>query len=176
MIVFLFVEGYYDKLFFENVLKKIDFCVDINVQEYAQKQPSRINDYLKSIVKSGNVYILIADLDPEQYQSSAERVSKLRNLYTSLDEGNVIIVEPEIEAWYVAGLSKGSKKRLGIKISGKLESCTKEKFKNTIGKKRDNTDFRMEILENFDVEIAKKNSKSFKEFVELFSNICKPLN
>ncbi len=70
MIVFLFVEGYYDKLFFENVLKKIDFCVDINVQEYAQKQPSRINDYLKSIVKSGNVYILIADLDPEQYQSS----------------------------------------------------------------------------------------------------------
>lgn len=111
---------------------------------------------------------MFADMD--NYDSINTRKKYCHELY-GIDENNVIVVNKEIESWYVAGsnlLPPGvTPKDIGKEefkkiIDGKFDQMTKNQHYATA---------KLKILENFDVEKAQNTSSSFKYFYDKIKSL-----
>ena len=77
----------------------------------------------------------------------------------------IIVVIKEIESWYVAGLDEKVCNELGIHYLPHTNTLTKEEFNLLIPRDFDSrTDFMIELLKSFSIEIAKTKNTSFKYF------------
>jgi len=77
----------------------------------------------------------------------------------------IVVVEPEIEAWLLAGINQNISKKLKIPYIKDTNNIKKEDFIKMISKRFDSKlDAELEILKYFDIDLAKQRNTSFKYF------------
>lgn len=162
----IFVEGFYDELFVRRIIELEKIPCKPNIVKYKEQRSEKIDEYMRSLHKGNIDFIFLADADPGQNNGISYRVTELKKVYPNLGDDHIVIVVPEIEGWYIAGLNPNSRKKLGIGKGPKPDECTKEKFKSILPKRSDNIDIRSKILEAYDITIARSNSSSFNTFIE----------
>ena len=168
---YFFVEGFYDELFFKAITESIFEDLHFRIIQYSMKRNEKVDNYILSLGAQHIPFLFIADEDPDHFNSRASRINELTRRYPHLSEENIVLVAPEIEGWYIAGLTREKARSLGIKNILDPDSCSKEKFVSILPKKTDGILIRSEILENYDVVLAMSNSASFKEFVNKVKQI-----
>lgn len=170
--IIMFIEGNDDERFFRRIIKpELEKKYTIAMHfKYSCKKDLKTNNYLKSIKSMGYCdYIFLTDMNKAPC-ITAKKKSKL-NRYKNIDKNKIIIVIKGIESWYLAGLEEKDSKVLGIPFLSDTNNLDKKKFIKLIPKKFDSskTDFMQEILNYYNIIVAKKKNKSCKYF---FNKIC----
>ena len=113
-------------------------------------------------------YIFVADKNSELCITSKKQI--LKNKYKKINENRILLVNCEIEGWYLAGLSDAISEKLKIPDFSTTECFTKEQFNDLIPKKFLPRRYFMRLLidNHFHIEIAKKKNPSFNYFLEKY--------
>lgn len=168
-ILYIWVEGNKDFRFFDSVLKPLfeNKYGYVQIIEYRKMKKDKTINYLESIISMCADYIFFVDINA--YPDEESRKRGLKRKYGKIEENRIIVVEKEIESWYLAGLDAENSKRLGVTHLENTDNIVKEKF-NTMKPQRFDSeiDFMMEILKYYSIETAKKKNKSFKKFIEKY--------
>ena len=164
--LFIWVEGPDDVRFFEAVVKPIfdeqyDFVV---IRPYSGEKPEKISNFLKSIKAMDADYLFVTDINSHPCVTS--RKERKLQKYQNLDTERLVVVVKEVESWYLAGLDSSNSKRLGIPPLANTNTLTKEQFDELVPRKKfdSRTDFMLETLKWFSIEVAKGKNQSFAYF------------
>jgi hypothetical protein len=171
--LFILVEGDDDERFFEQIIKpKFGERYDsVKLWKYAPKRHEKIINFPKSIKSMGADYIYITDFNEAPCISG--RKQRVEDKIQIIDKNRIVIVKPEIESWYLAGLNIKDCKHLAISHEESTDNITKERFNSIIPIKFDSRiDFTLEILKCFSLELAKRKNVSLKYFVEKYKFDC----
>ncbi len=170
--LYIFVEGFSDKMFFESIFKNYFIQEkgfnNIIIREYSQKK-SDIKKLIETYIKRKSIdYILICDFDShgDVSLSQTERISRVNSDFGNvLDISKIFVVVEMIEAWYLAGINETftTQKKLPYQYNTEIFDRTKLKPKN---KSVIRTELYSELLENFSKELAMTRNISFSLFVE----------
>ena len=166
----IFLEGNDDERFFKKIVKPF-FQKRYRVEfwKYSQVKDARIVNFVNSINSMNADYIFARDFNDAPCITAKKE--KITGKFNQIAEDKVIVVVKEIESWYLAGLDENVSKKLGIrKRIGITDKITKEKFNQLIPKNMPRTDFMQEILESYDIEIAKGRNRSFGYFLNKWIN------
>lgn len=179
--LFILVESEYDTLFFKKIiLESLEQSYDeIELFEYARIPPKITENIIKSRVEMNFNYFFLIDLD------SSSCFPEKRNFISSdipiLSNEKIIVVIKEIESWMIAGIIKeilydfGSKKEI-VKSLGihKRSFCSNDfyakDFDKLIPRLTSKKLFVMNLLDFYDIRMAKERNSSFKYFFEKFSS------
>lgn len=173
--LFVFVEGFDDKYFFENIIRpffKRKYRNEIYPIKYAETASEVICSRLNEIKSVSANYIFFSDINNAPCKSA--RKDKLKEIYseqqtkdTVLENKNIILVIKKIEGWYLAGLDKSTCGKMGIKQFDNTDDFGKGKFKEhtPVHFKHARKDFLVEIVKCYSIETAKSKNQSFKYFV-----------
>lgn len=82
-----------------------------------------------------------------------------------MSEDEIALVVPEIEGWYIAGLTMKYARQIKLKDLPEPNECTKELFISKLPGRADGTYIRTMIIDNYNVELAQNNSPSFRNFM-----------
>ncbi|NIM16884.1 MAG: DUF4276 family protein [Candidatus Aminicenantes bacterium] len=168
--LYILVEGNDDERFVERIIKP-EFekkYHSVQVYRYAAQTPQKIENFIKSIIAMKANYMILTDIDHSPCVTHRKKLLKAKKIKNRLvGDDKIIVVIKEIESWYLAGLDQAALKKLGISYHDKgTDTLTKEQFDRLISAKYvSRIDFMQEILENFRLETAKQNNKSFKYFI-----------
>ena len=166
---FIFVEGYYDKLFLESII--IPFLMrtnPINVIPipYQQKVNKKINKDIKMV--SFQEYFFLSDLDSHTSPCISSKKDERIREYSNLDPSNIIIVKEEIESWFLAGIDASLNQFKDWIIPDNTDNITKEDFDAMLENHNIDSkiDFLNKISRNYNFDLAVKRNKSFKYFLD----------
>jgi hypothetical protein len=169
--LWIFVEGDDDVRFFERVMKpsltrKYD---RIQIWRYAQEKKEKVKSFLRSIRKMNAGYIYTTDINDTP--SVTAKKQKVQSKFGDIDKDRIMVVEKEIESWYLAGVDDTCSRKLGISPPGSTDSITKEQFNALIPRRFDGSriDFMEEILRYFNIETAKQKNESFRYFLDNYN-------
>ena len=173
--LFVYVEGDHDKMFADYILSdylRVNKSIELWPIKYAEKAPSVMNRDIKS--KSKYNYLFMSDLDNRYFPCITSRKEDRFKKYNNLDRSKIIIVKEEIESWYFAGVDTSLDKFNGLAIPDNTDGIGKETFDKMMnGLFEFKKDCLIEISKNFDFELAKNRSGSFRYFLnkldELFN-------
>lgn len=163
-MLWLLVEGT-DDIRFCNAVLKPNFEVVYNhveTWEYSQPKDSKTTTLIQSINSMPADYLMLGDIDERPCVTATKEDLSLRFPVLSWDR--VVVVRPEIEAWYLAGLDQLALQELGIQRVSDVDSVTKEQFDRLVGGKVHHTNTMIEILKHYNVEVARQRSQSFNYF------------
>lgn len=181
--LYLFIEGEWDKMFFETFLDKelrdrFDFD-EITYIEFSEDKKSR--EQLKKLVGGEKVnFLLCPDLDSKFDKDKKEKkikklineefnIEKEEHKKTVLDQSFVIV--QMIESWYLAGFDEAFCKKMNLKFYPNTEDTNKSTF-GQIAKQMNKTPlrFRDQLIKtyksSFLIEEAKQRNESFRKFFE----------
>jgi len=173
--LFILVEGYFDKLFFETVIMPVfndkKGANAIKILECSNKTIEQKRNMI-----AHNDYIFISDKDENACITSVKDKIKSkfkRNDADKIDKSKILIVVKEIESWYLAGLDGTKCRKLGIKEFKNTDNITKETFENSIPEryKGNKEQFYLEILKTYSIRTAKSKNRSFRYFLEKYGLI-----
>jgi len=159
---YIFVEGPDDTRFVKRVLvKTFSDYTHIQVQEYSQEKPEKIDRFIKSIKSLGGEYLFLCDMD--RNPCVTQKVQKILEKYKRLENRKgVFVVIKEIESWYLAGISADDSKSLGLDNLECTDDITKEVFNEMMPNRFDSrVDFMQEILKSFSINVAANKNASF---------------
>jgi hypothetical protein len=99
----------------------------------------------------------------------AARKSEVQHHLPLVDESRVLVVKPEIEAWYLAGLDDVACRKLSIRNFRSTDSITKELLMQMRPARfAINREIMLEILNWFSLETAIRKNESFRYFCEKY--------
>lgn len=158
---YIFVEGYDDSQFFKMLYKNNS---DIEFIEYATKKKEYVNNYIKSIKSMPNgEYIFIADSDG---LDNDKIINKIIAIYNQVEKDRLYITRYEIESWYLAGISEEyCKKHKFSEFVFNTDVVTKEIFNNMLPKRTTRLLAMIDILNNYNINLAKTRNNSFKVYI-----------
>jgi hypothetical protein len=165
--LFIFIEGNDDERFFKQIIEPLiqnKYSI-IRLWKYSKvKLEKRIN-FIKSITSMKADYIYVTDVDTVPCITFKKEQIK-KELSKMITEDKIVIVVREIESWYLAGLEENNYKKIGIrKRIETTDNLTKGSFNQCIPKRVPRSVFMQEILEYYDIEVAKRKNKSFDYFL-----------
>ena len=164
----IWVEGDRDRRFFENIIEPLFYKSfdKVEILEYRCTKTQTVNTIIRK-TKGQNDYIFTKDMDfPTCMGRKKDSIIKK---YPSIISNKIIIVKKDIEGWYLAGLSNETCKELGLKPHSTTDDVTKSEFNSIRPKEFDSDiDFRMEILRNYDIDLAKTKNKSLRYFLKKY--------
>ena len=174
--LFVWLEGASDEDFFRGIVEPIlsDRFESISTISYAQEPDSETNKVIRGVARSHEDldYLWLADLDPEQFPCITAKKDATVSRHPHLRIDRIAIVEPEIEAWYLAGLDGAACEALRIREYQNTNSLTKEDYNKLISStKRSEIDLRMDILGEFSMEVAKRKNDSFAYFCRKYIEV-----
>jgi hypothetical protein len=167
--LFILVEGEDDIRFFGRVIKPlfVSRYDSVEIIPYAGLKRQKVNNFLISIAKMRNDYVLVADIDQER--SVRDKKQVLYGWFSNVNGGNIVVVIKEIESWYYAGLSGTAAQSLGLPPLPSTDELTKEDFNGLIPSTFDSRiDLMFEMLKSFSLETAVLQNHSFRFFVERY--------
>jgi hypothetical protein len=176
--LFIFVEGDDDELFFAAIKEEVfgDKYYSIKIIKYAQKPLNEVKKCLAGIKALGEKglgveYIFVADADKDRFPCITARKEDIKRSYPFIDEDRILIVEPEIESWYLAGVDDVNRRKLRIKPSSPdTNTLTKEQFDKLIPRSFiSRKAFLQALLDYFALQIARQNNRSFAYFLCKFN-------
>lgn len=171
--LYIFLEGEDDKRYFKAIIEPLlKNKYKIMYYLYSQQKKEKIISFLKSIEKVSNwEYIFIADID--LFEDIKLKKTQLTKSYEILKEEKIVIVIKEIESWYLAGLDLEYKRKNSISFKNNTNDIIKESFDNILKKSKlkrmPRSSWMIEIIENYNLEIAIKNNDSLNYFIKLIS-------
>ena len=162
--LFLLVEGRDDARFCREVLIPIFRRTfhDVRTWEYSRKKPSKTIDFIRNIGYMNANYILFGDMDRHPCVTSTKE--DITAQFPVLSWNRVVVIRRMIEAWYLAGLSEASHRDLALDRVRNIEEITKDQFNNLVGGSDEHSNSMIEILKYYDVEVARRRSRSFRYF------------
>ncbi len=160
--LYFWVEGEDDQRFVESVfIPHIAGYDAILVQKYASMKHAKVRAFLRSIKRSGQEVIFLADRD--HAPCIQRRIDAVREKYSVPKEFPIVIVCREIEGWYLAGLADLGNRSLWSG-SKNVDVNTIQKLKFNEGKPNRfvyRIDWMIELLKNHDRACARARSASF---------------
>jgi hypothetical protein len=162
--LFLFVEGVTDELFFEKAIKPaLNNFYFVSLVSYANSTKEMTSKNFELCRQNNHEYLVIADINSKKCVTQKKQV--LLKRFRKADTECIYIVVKEIEAWFIAGLSQDSCKKLRIDYTDNTDTLTKEDFDKMIPREFDSSiDFMSEILKHYSIETAIKKNSSFRRF------------
>ena len=168
--LYVWVEGVHDTRFFRRVVQPLigDLYDWMEVIQYAEEEKQWKRSYLHSIRSiPGASYVYVTDINAAPCVTAKKE--RVRGRVRHVDADRVMVVVPEIEGWYLAGLNAEHSARLGIDEPGSTDQITKEDFKELRPRGFDsNRLFMLEVLSCFSVETARAKNRSFDYFCRKF--------
>ena len=168
--LYIWVEGSYDDLFFDRVMRPPLECrYDlIQVVQYAEEEPAWRRNYLRNIQSRQDAsYIYVTDLNAAPCVTAKKE--DVRGRMRQVEADRVMVVVPEIEGWYLAGLNAEHSARLGIGELVATDQITKEEFTRLRPRGfESNRELMLEILGCFSVAAARAKNASFDYFCRKF--------
>lgn len=170
--LYIFVEGQWDKLFFDKKLhwkiREMGRYSDVIIRQYANTPNETISKYVRSFIQNNDTCWFVGDIDkvnPASDNPIADASTELQQKYSLSPEISIIIIVKNIEHWYCAGINDEAAEALEIWQWSQDGKCNKMQFESKRPKKFSNeTDFRSEMLKKFDYEVAQRNT-SFADFM-----------
>jgi len=178
-IVF-FVEGEDDKRFFERIISRFFNSLlrktKAHIVTYAQKRGEDLEKRIKGLREVGWEYFFVTDKNSAKCISEAKERAKQR--VCEVDLSRIIVVVPEIEAWYLAGLDKKACQEIGVPFQDSTDTVTKKVFEEVLALKYKGNRryFTQRLLDKFSLETAKRKNRSFAYFVSKLSHLCRRLS
>lgn len=168
--LYLFLEGNDDERFFNKILIKNleEFYTKVEILKYAEMKLSDMRKYARTIINKENWdYICVCDIDTTECYPEKKRSIRSKN--NLIEENKIAVVIKEIESWYLAGIDCDYLRSIkaGL-IDRNCNEITKEIFDNLIPKKMPRSVFMNKILENYDINLAKRNNSTFLYFLRTF--------
>ena len=162
--LWLLIEGADDSRFCEAVVKPAFGTTYSHVAtwEYSQRKPSERARFLRGIGLMNADYLLFGDIDERPCVTVTKET--ITNQFAGLTQDRIVVVRREIEAWYLAGLDEAAWRDLGLDRVRNVDEVTKEQFDRMVGGKVNHTSTMVDILECYDVEVARQRSPSFRYF------------
>ncbi|MFZ2539792.1 MAG: hypothetical protein WAX04_12980 [Oscillospiraceae bacterium] len=167
--IIIFIEGPDDKTFFQNIIQPLinDHYHCIFYFEYANKNKTRVKNFINSAKNNNTDYIYVSDID--NGNSIGEKKKKIVKKLSILVEDKIVVVVREIESWYLSGLDEKSSKRLKVKNLKDTNNMVKEQFDYLIPNKYTRVEFMLEIIKHFSLDTAKVKNSSFNYLCEQLS-------
>ena len=157
-MLYIFVEGPDDQRFFNWY-----FTGNYRLIPYSKEKKVKINNFIKSILSMPNSnYIFVKDSDNK---SIPDAIVCVLNTFSAIrDQNNVIIVQKEIECWYLAGLTFDSCEKMKVRFYPSTNDLTKEDFNKVIPRCFERIEFMQYILTNYDIDGANRRNNTFGNF------------
>jgi len=165
----LFVEGEEDELFVRRILEPrlAAHYLHVGVYQYAQRSSERLEKHFRSLTRMQSTHnltvFLLTDCEVGRCIRSV-RQAIAQEYPHFLKESQVLVVRPEIEAWYCAGIPTPNPFKAEIPAS--VEQIDKETFAQLLGERAVNRLERKillaEILERYDWQLALQRSASLR--------------
>ena len=175
----ILVEWEYDTLFFNKIiLEYLEQSYDkIEFFEYARIPDKITENIIKSKVEMNFNYIYLKDLDASS--CFPEKKDFIITSIPTLNNEKIVVVIKEIESWMIAGIVKeilydlGSKKEIVTSLGiHKRRFCSNDFYANDFDKLvprlMSKKLFVMNLLDFYDIRMAKERNNSFKYFFEKF--------
>ena len=114
--------------------------------------------YLRNIRSNQDAsYIYVTDLNAAPCVTAKK--AAVRVGMRQVEDDRVMVVVPEIEGWYLAGLDSEHSARLGVNEPGATDQITKERFEQLRPRGFDsNREFMLELLDGFSVAAARQRT------------------
>ena len=164
--LFILLEGNDDERFFEKIVKSLlqERYSTIKIWKYSQRKQEKIVALVNSINSMKADYIFARDFNDSPCITAEKE--KITGKFKQIADDKIIVVVKEIESWYLAGLDENTSIKVGIRKKIRTANrITKEDFNRLIPKNMARIEFMRNILENYDVEIAKRRNRSFGYFL-----------
>ena len=161
-MLYIFVEGHFDELFFT----KTYFTDNTNqFIQYSSQKPEKVNAFIKSIKKMPTCdYLFFADSDG---QSIIDKTNVILSEFSEVERNKVFIVQYEIESWYYAGVCETDCKKLKLsKFVFVTDTITKEDLIAKMQKPSERQYILSKMLDFFSKDIAVTRNASFKLFYD----------
>jgi hypothetical protein len=161
----ILVEGSTDFAFFQTKIMPLlsQKYESVSIIEYSELSKREVESWIKSFQYIGWDYLFVADKN--KAPCLTKRKQDLKKIYDCLDSDKIIIVEKEIESWYLAGMGEKLANDLGIKIPPSTDKIAKKAFERLTRQSLRSIDFRQMLLENFCLDAAQERNKSFAYFL-----------
>jgi hypothetical protein len=156
------VEGRDDLRFFEDIVKPLIIAHYnwVKVHSYQTMSPVLVDDLIKNYSAQGVDIYLTRDLDTAPCFSTKK--AEIRSIYKNIEASRIVIVKPEIEAWYLAGIDKQNWDKLKIAPCRDVNAVTKDHFERLKPRRFASTiDFMNELRKVYSPNMAREKSPSF---------------
>lgn len=168
--IYAFLEGPDDERFFDRVVAPLFAArgYETRVWKYACEKKLRTMNLVRAVRKAGYPYVFVRDIDRTPY--ARVRVQEtLRSFGHAMEAEMVVVVIAEIESWYLAGVGEEEEAALGLSaVPHRTDRVTKEAFNTLIPRGVSRIEFMQEVLDGFDVGLAKRRNRSFRYFMDWF--------
>lgn len=162
--LYLFVEGNDDERFLKSYCHSKYQGVEIRFVQYAKLTGRQISSLINALPNFRHAdYFFFADADGATIEA---KIDIVKSKYPYCDASKIRIVQREIESWYIAGLRESMCIKHKIKYIPHTDDLSKEKFDSMLPKGYTHISFQVEILKNYDVELAKSRNASFRNFAD----------
>lgn len=163
----MFVEGVDDQRFCRVILYPVlrKIYEQIEIVPYSQTKKKTTNVLIKVIRSEWDTdYLVLADRDVAPCVTIRKQLMLER--FPEAEEDKIIVVVPEIESWYLAGLDERSSRKLGIPFSIDCERVTKEMFDSYKNRQfTSRIDWIEEILSCYSIDWAQQRCRSLRRFI-----------
>ena len=168
--LYIWIEDVHDARLFRRVVQPLlESQYDwIELVQYAEEEPAWRRSYLRNTQSRQDAnYIYVTDLNAAPCVTAKKE--DVRGGMRQMADDRVIVVVPEIEGWYLAGLDAEHSDRLEIGEPTATDQITKEEFTRLRPRGfHSNREFMLEILDCFSVEAARAKNESFDYFCRKF--------
>jgi len=165
-LIYFCIEGSRDQTFLEKIIKPklIKSGSTVDFYQHAQKTNKRIQNFIRSVNSMDfAAYYFLSDMDENPCYTKVK--TNHRSRVSNLDKQKILVANKVIESWILAGQSQKSLNSIGIKLSKKLESYGKIEFERLKPERfKSISAFVQNLLEDYDLTTAVKNSKSLEYF------------
>jgi hypothetical protein len=165
------VEGSDDIRFFERVLVPIlrERYGAVRLVPYACLRRTAVGRLLRSFIRLGEAYVIVADIDTEPSVRAKKRVVLAR--FPGVDPSAIAVVVMEIESWYLAGADDGFLVRAGFPPLASTDDVTKEAFNALIPRRYvSRVGFMLDLLDGYSLERGADRNRSLAFFLRRFGN------
>jgi hypothetical protein len=161
--LWILIEGDDDERFFNRVVRPLveeRYCL-VKLWKYAQKKRQKVKGLIRSIGAMGAEFVYVKDLCRAPCVT-ARKGKVIEKFGEVIPADRIIIVAEEIEGWYLAGVDEATSRKLRIRLRiGSTDGITKQEFRRLIPEKASRIDSMQEMLNNYDLEMARGRNKSF---------------
>lgn len=184
--ILCWVEGTADRRFVSRWLEVWGVPWDKEFRFWNQEESRRVNHIIENSAASERPVLLLAD--SAESSSTTSRRNELLTRFPDLAQEDLFIVNPEIEAWYLAGLKLSELKNYGdftdqqcsnIKkiLSDGTNSVRRKRFLELIPRTYQRIPITVDrwetqMLERFDWEQAKTRNSSFSDACQQLTEWC----
>jgi len=165
--LYILFEGDDDQRFVEKIIKpRLQKTYDyIGLYQYAQRSKVKVENFLQSVIAKKSDYFCLVDID--QHPCVTKRKAHIKSTkFGPVPDTNIFVVKKEIEGWYLAGLNESRCKELRLNVPKHTNFIGKQGFEDLLSQSKlgCSTVCKIEILNKFDLEIAKTKNHSFNYF------------